>query len=67
MNPNGSIMAIAGISSDNGRHLAMMPHPERCTQLWQWPYLPKSWQKLSISPWCMMFYNAYSWCLSGKL
>lgn len=72
MNPNGSPLGIAGLSSEDGRHLAMMPHPERCTQLWQWPMLPKknrtkeSWQKLTISPWCKMFYNAYAWCISAK-
>lgn len=28
-NPNGSVADIAGILSDNGRVLGMMPHPER--------------------------------------
>lgn len=28
-NPNGSAMDIAGITSENGRVLGMMPHPER--------------------------------------
>ncbi len=28
-NPNGSVRAIAGITSGNGRALGMMPHPER--------------------------------------
>lgn len=28
-NPNGSAHAIAGITSENGRALGMMPHPER--------------------------------------
>jgi phosphoribosylformylglycinamidine synthase len=36
-NPNGSPLGIAGLCSDNGRHLAMMPHPERCTYPWNWP------------------------------
>ncbi len=30
-NPNGSINDIAGILSENGRVLGMMPHPERAT------------------------------------
>ncbi|XP_015784827.1 phosphoribosylformylglycinamidine synthase [Tetranychus urticae] len=63
MNPNGSALGIAGLTSYDGRHLAMMPHPERCTQLWQWPYVPKEWKRLTVSPWCKMFYNAYEWCL----
>jgi len=29
-NPNGSARAIAGILSENGRILGMMPHPDRC-------------------------------------
>jgi phosphoribosylformylglycinamidine synthase len=28
-NPNGSALDIAGITSDNGRILGLMPHPER--------------------------------------
>lgn len=38
-NPNGSIEGIAGIVSSCGRHLSMMPHPERCVLKWQWPDL----------------------------
>lgn len=29
-NPNGSPHGIAALCSADGRHLAMMPHPERC-------------------------------------
>lgn len=28
-NPNGSVGNVAGVSSDNGRMVGMMPHPER--------------------------------------
>lgn len=66
LNPNGSDLAAAGVCSRDGRHLAMMPHPERCTQLWQWPYLPPQWTsgsaKLTKSPWMQMFVNAYDFC-----
>ena len=34
-NPNGSKFGIAGMCSKNGRHLAMMPHPERGVITWQ--------------------------------
>jgi len=61
MNPNGSEKGIAGLSSDDGRHLVMMPHPERCTFMWQWPYVPAAWKDIQISPWCKMFSNAYDW------
>ncbi|XP_076163080.1 phosphoribosylformylglycinamidine synthase [Ptiloglossa arizonensis] len=64
LNPNGSIDGIAGICSVNGRHLAMMPHPERCTQMWQWPWKPTDWNKYIVSPWQRMFDNAYTWCVS---
>merc|ERR1712029_466605 len=61
LNPNGSPLGIAGLVSEDGRHLAMMPHPERCTQLWQWPYLANMSINLPISPWVKMFRNAYDW------
>lgn len=65
MNPNGSVEAIAGLCNDDGRHLAMMPHPERCTQMWQWPYVPSEWTDVRVSPWCSMFTSAYQWCLKN--
>lgn len=64
-NPNGSPGGIAGICSLNGRHLAMMPHPERTVLTWQWPWIPEnlSWPKNAVlSPWMKMFSNAYNWC-----
>ncbi|XP_050507688.1 phosphoribosylformylglycinamidine synthase-like [Diabrotica virgifera virgifera] len=66
MNPNGSIEGLAGVCSEDGRHLAMMPHPERCVQPFQWPYMPQSWVHYKKSPWEKMFRNAYEWCRSNK-
>ena len=67
MNPNGSIDNITGISSNNGRHLGMMPHPERCIMNWQLPYISDNIcneiKNLEYSPWFLMFKNAYEWCL----
>ncbi|XP_076232300.1 phosphoribosylformylglycinamidine synthase [Calliopsis andreniformis] len=63
LNPNGSTEGIAGICSADGRHLAMMPHPERCTQMWQWPWKPTNWNYVK-SPWQRIFDNAYAWCAS---
>ena len=34
-NPNGSPRGIAALCSPCGRHLALMPHPERCFLKWQ--------------------------------
>ncbi|CAH1793843.1 unnamed protein product [Owenia fusiformis] len=63
LNPNGSIDGIAGLCSGNGRHLAMMPHPERCVLPWQWPWMPNDWKNMKVSPWLRMFENAYKWCI----
>ena len=35
LNPNGSPLGIAALCSVNGRHLAIMPHPERSFLKWQ--------------------------------
>nr|XP_031826710.1 phosphoribosylformylglycinamidine synthase [Nomia melanderi] len=67
LNPNGSTDGIAGICSADGRHLAMMPHPERCTQMWQWPWKPTDWTRYKVSPWQRMFDNAYAWCVSKQM
>ncbi|XP_053121790.1 phosphoribosylformylglycinamidine synthase [Hemicordylus capensis] len=64
LNPNGSPLGIAGICSPDGRHLAMMPHPERCVLPWQWPWMSSTWrQSVKVSPWLRMFQNACEWCL----
>jgi phosphoribosylformylglycinamidine synthase len=57
---------VAGICSEDGRHLAMMPHPERCTQLWQWPWMPAGWyNNYTVSPWLRIFENAFNWCVKN--
>ncbi len=62
-NPNGSPHGITALCSPDGRHLAMMPHPERAFLTWQWPWLPQDWQQtLRASPWLRMFQNAREWC-----
>lgn len=60
-NPNGSPSGIAGLCSDDGRHLAMMPHPERCTYPWNWPYYPAERKQDDLSPWIEIFINAKKW------
>lgn len=62
-NPNGSPEGWTALCSPDGRHLAMMPHPERCFLKWQWPWMPEEWhQSLEASPWLQMFQNARAWC-----
>jgi phosphoribosylformylglycinamidine synthase len=62
-NPNGSPAGLAGLCSPDGRHLAMMPHPERAVLTWQWGWMPEEMKKsLGASPWLRMFQNAREWC-----
>jgi len=62
-NPNSSPFGITALCSPDGRHLAMMPHPERTFLTWQWPWMPESWKSdLKTSPWLKMFQNAREWC-----
>ncbi len=64
-NPNGSPYGIAAVCSPDGRHLAMMPHPERTFLSWQWPWMPPSFKHLQASPWLRIFQNALAWCLKS--
>jgi len=62
-NPNGSPEGIAALCSSDGRHLAIMPHPERCFLKWQWGWMPSQWRRdLKTSPWLRLFQNARIWC-----
>jgi phosphoribosylformylglycinamidine synthase len=62
-NPNGSPDGITALCSPDGRHLAMMPHPERAFLKWQWGWMPEDWKRdLKASPWLRMFQNARTWC-----
>ncbi len=61
-NPNGSPGGVASLCSRDGRHLAMMPHPERTFLKWQWPWMPRELASLKASPWLRMFQNAREWC-----
>ena len=62
-NPNGSPFGITGLCSPDGRHLAIMPHPERAFLKWQWAWMPEDLNdRLKASPWIRMFQNAREWC-----
>lgn len=66
-NPNGSPEGIAALCSADGRHLAIMPHPERTFLKWQWPWMPEEWRTtLDASPWLRLFQNAREWCDERK-
>jgi phosphoribosylformylglycinamidine synthase len=59
-NPNGSDYNAAMIVSDDGRHLATMPHLERSTFQWNWANYPKG-RRDEVSPWLEAFVNARVW------
>jgi len=63
LNPNGSPQGIAGLCSKDGRHLAMMPHPERAFIGWQVPWAPADAgiDPNGPGPWLQMFQNAQKW------
>uniref|UniRef100_A0A2K6A5N0 Phosphoribosylformylglycinamidine synthase n=1 Tax=Mandrillus leucophaeus TaxID=9568 RepID=A0A2K6A5N0_MANLE len=66
LNPNGSPGGVAGICSRDGRHLALMPHPERAVRPWQWAWRPPPFDTLTTSPWLQLFINARNWTLEGS-
>jgi len=59
-NPNGSDYNTAMICSDDGRHLATMPHIERSFFAWNWPYYMDG-RKDKVSPWAQAFVAAKDW------
>lgn len=60
-NPNGSDYNVAGICSADGRHLAMMPHPERAIFPWQNAWYPADRLGDDVTPWIEAFVNARKW------
>lgn len=59
-NPNGSDFATAGIASEDGRHLAIMPHIERSLKPWNWAHYPND-RSDDFTPWMEAFVNARKW------
>lgn len=60
-NPNGSDYNVAGLCSADGRHLAMMPHPERSVFTWQNAFYPQNKKEEDVTPWFEAFVNARKW------
>ena len=57
LNPSESVQGIAGLTSEDGRALIMMPHPERI-----FLGVQHTWTRnLKDSPWQRMFDNARKW------
>ncbi|MBE0648640.1 MAG: phosphoribosylformylglycinamidine synthase [Bacteroidales bacterium] len=60
-NPNGSMYDAAAICSEDGRHLAIMPHLEDSVLPWQWAYYPVDRKSDQVTPWIEAFVNAKNW------
>ncbi len=61
-NPNGSSYDVAAIASADGRHLAIMPHPERTIFPWQCGFYPADRVLTDdVTPWIEAFVNARKW------
>ncbi|MDE0308276.1 MAG: phosphoribosylformylglycinamidine synthase [Acidiferrobacterales bacterium] len=58
-NPNGSELAVAGVTNADGRITAMMPHPERVYRTLQYSWAPET--RGEFSPWLNIFQNARKW------
>lgn len=65
-NPNGSDDNAAAITSNDGRHLAMMPHLERAFFPWQCANYPEDRLDDNITPWMEAFVNAFKWVKDNK-
>ena len=61
-NPNGSDYNVAALASKDGRHLAIMPHPERTQFPWQCGFYPEERRMTDeVTPWHEAFVNARKW------
>lgn len=58
-NPNGSREGVTAVTSQDGRALIMMPHPDRCFRTVQHSWHPSEWGE--DSPWLRLFENARDW------
>jgi phosphoribosylformylglycinamidine synthase len=58
-NPNGSPQGITGLTTADGRHTILMPHPERVFRTVQNSWHPDEWGE--DGPWLRMFRNARKW------
>ena len=59
-NPNGSDFATAAVASNDGRHVAIMPHLERSIFPWNWAHNEEI-KDNEVSIWIEPFVNARDW------
>lgn len=61
VNPNGSVMNVAGICDPTGRIMGLMPHPERHVSRWQHPaWTRDAWSATGAG--LLLFQNAVVLC-----
>ncbi|MEE4215093.1 MAG: phosphoribosylformylglycinamidine synthase [Bacteroidales bacterium] len=65
-NPNGSQYNTAALCSENGRHLAIMPHLERSFMPWQCAFYPEERRADDVTPWMQAFINAKEWIRDNR-
>jgi phosphoribosylformylglycinamidine synthase len=58
-NPNGSPGGITGLTTPDGRHTILMPHPERVFRTVSNSWHPPEWGE--DGPWMRIFRNARKW------
>ena len=58
-NPNGSPEGITGLTTADGRHTILMPHPERVVRTVNYSWRPREWGE--DGPWLRIFRNARRW------
>lgn len=58
-NPNGSKGGLTSVTTEDGRFMIMMPHPERSHRAQQLSWHPAEWT--DASGWMRMFRNARKW------
>ena len=60
-NPNGSDYNAAALCSEDGRHLAIMPHLERAIRPWNWACYPEDRAGDEVTLWIEAFVSARRW------
>jgi len=60
-NPNGSPQGITSVTTPDGRHTLMMPHPERVFRTVQNSWCPDEWKNKEDGAWLRLFRNARVW------
>jgi len=64
-NPNGSAGGLTGLTTEDGRVMVMMPHPERGFRAMQLSYRPAGYCEGEAGPWLRLFQNVRRFVRQG--